>query len=461
MKSNVLLMGMITLVMLSACKKDNDETPGNEIDIPDGYSLYWHDEFESASIDMASWNYETGDGTDYGLPSGWGNNEKQIYTSDSENAEIISDENESVLAITALKDNSGGYTSARLTTKDKVSVRFGRIDVRAKLPWGQGIWPALWMLGDNIDLVDWPGCGEVDFVEVLGHDPSTLYTTLHYTNGVQKKGEVQGVYELPSGDFSDGYRVFSVDWTPDEIAFSVDGQEVYRASIGNDMKEFLRSSYLIMNVAVGGNWPGDPDASTQFPQTMYVDYVRVFTKDGFQAPEPPVLDLEEETIGQVIEPNIGDHAIKEGFTDLGSLEVISFGGGGEPLVLSSDTAIDGDKSLVFDFPGGNWGGAYIELAESKDLSGYSTLKFSLNMPESLVNAEIKLEGQGTSASIFLADYAGTPVALGFKEYTIPLSDLSGLDLTGVNIPFAIWNPQDAGQNFLAAEVLIDNLYFSD
>ena len=129
--------------------------------------------------------------------------------------------------------------------------------------------------------------------------------------------------------------------------------------------------------------------------------------------------------------------------------------------MTSETAIDGDLSLVFDFPGGNWGGAYIELTAAKNLSNYTYLKFSLNKPTSLVTAEIKLESPSGNASVFLADYTGSPVAEGFVEYTIPLADFTGLDLTQITIPFAIWNPMGSYQNFVAATVLIDNVYFSN
>ena len=446
--------------MFFACNKGNEDTK-NKIEIPEGYTLIWADEFDGSSVNPDFWKYETGDGTDYGLPAGWGNDEKQIYTSSSENSAIENDGGVTALAITAREDNSGGYTSARLTTRDLISIRFGRLEVRAKLPKGQGIWPAIWMLGENIDTIGWPGCGEIDFVEVLGHEPSVLYTSLHYTNGIQEKGDIQNVHHLPAGSFSDGYHTFTLDWTPDSLIWSVDGQQVFQTTIESDMKEFLRSSYLIINVAVGGNWPGDPDGTTVFPQTMYVDYVRLFSKDGLQVPAPPPLDIEEETVGQIIEPNIGDNAIREGFTELGNLDVISYGGGGEPEVSTSDTAIDGELSLVFDFPGGNWGGAYIELASAKNLSSYTYLKFSLNKPASLVNAEIKLESPSSNAIVFLEDYTGSPVAEGFVEYTIPLDDFTGLDLTQITIPFAIWNPVGSYQNFVAATVLIDNVYFSN
>jgi len=460
MKKLLIFLTIAISGLFFSCNKD-DEDNKNQIEIPEGFTLIWNDEFDATNINPDHWKYETGDGTDYGLPAGWGNDEKQIYTSNGENSIIENDEGVSALTITALSDNAGGYTSAKLTTKDLISLRFGRLEVRAKLPEGQGIWPAIWMLGDNIDTIDWPGCGEIDIVEVLGHQPSVLYTSLHYTNGNQEKGGIQNIHQLTAGSFSDEYHIFTMDWTQGSLTYSLDGQQFFQTIIEPDMLEFQRSSYLILNVAVGGNWPGDPDGTTIFPQTMYVDYIRLFSKDDLEVPVSPPLDIEEETVGQIIEPDIGDNAIRDEFTELGNLTVISYGGGGEPEVLTSETAIDGDLSLVFDFPGGNWGGAYLELATIKDLSHYTNLKFSLNKPASMVNAEIKLESPTNNAIVYLEDYTGSAVAEGFVEYSIPLADFAGLDPTQIKIPFAIWNPLDDSQNFVAASVLIDNVYFSN
>lgn len=455
----LLLVGIVI-----SCNNDDDsnELDLNEsVDVPteyEGWTLQWNEEFNEEQINTSNWNYELGDGTDYGLSVGWGNNEKQIYTSNSENSSIIEDEGVSVLAITALEDNSGGYTSAKLTTQNLFSTRFGRIEVRAKMPKGQGLLPAIWMLGDNKEQIDWPGCGEIDIVEVLGNQPSRSYSSVHYTNGENNYGENQRSLFI-SSDFSDSYHIFTLDWNPESLKFSVDGYQLSAILIEDDMKEFLRSSYLILNVAVGGNWPGEPDATTIFPQTMYTDYIRVYSKNDFQAPDAPALDIEEETIGQFIEQTIAEHSIQDGFTDLGSLEVIVYGPGA-PEVSSSETAIDGDASLVFDFPGGNWGGGYLQLDTPKDISAFTHLKFSLNKPDAYVNSEIKLEAGATNAFVYLADYTGTELTDGFVEYTIPLTDFSGLDLTGLTIPFSIWNPQDASDAFVEATVLIDNIYFS-
>jgi beta-glucanase (GH16 family) len=462
MKRSTIFLSIILITLFNACdNKDDDVVPGNTVEVPEGYSYVWADEFNGDQINMANWNYETGDGTEYGLPAGWGNNEKQIYTTSDENSKIVNDEGNSVLAITALSDNTGGYTSARMTTKDKTGVRFGRIDVRAKFPEGQGLWPAIWMLGENIDLISWPGCGEIDITEVLGHETSTLYTTLHYTNASNAHGQDQQVYNLDDGSFSDDYHVFSLDWTPESMIFSLDGEQYFQISIATDMKEFQRSFYLVLNVAVGGDLPGDPDPTTTFPQTMYVDYIRVYSKNDLEIPEAPELNIEEETIGQYIAPGLADHAVRDGFTELGNIGVIVWGGGGEPEISGSEISIDGDSSLSFNFPGGNWGGGYIEMAEPKDLSNYSSIHFSIRTDDDFTDAEIKLESTSTNASIFLKNYTGTVVAEGFTEYAISLSDFSGLDPSELTIPFAMWNPLDNLQNYYTGLILIDNIYFSN
>lgn len=457
-KPLLLLLFFASLIIIPGCD-NTDPAPNDEIDIPEGYSLFWSDEFNDATINTQNWDFELGDGTDYGLPAGWGNNELQLYTANNENASIVSADGQSVLRITALKGSDNSYSSAKLVTKDLASFRYGIVEVKAKMPEGQGIWPAIWLLGENRNEVDWPGCGEIDIAEVLGNQPEKYYATVHYTNGENKKGETQQEHSLSSGSFSADYHVFGLNWTPEEMIFTLDGTMIKSIPIEADMKEFQRSMYMILNVAVGGYWPGEPDNSTVFPQHMDIDYVRVFTQDGFTPDDPPILDVEEETIGQAIEPNIADNAIKEGFTDLGNLKVIAYGGGGEPLVETSATAIDGDLSLQFAYPGGNWGGAYIEMSEVRDLSQYTMLKFSLHKPAALFDGEIKLESSGVGSAVYLKDYTGLETTDGFVEYTIPMADFTGLDFSDLKIPFAIWNPVDSDGNFVAATVLIDNLHF--
>lgn len=449
---------LLTIGIGISCDKGDDTNNPHAPTVYEGWTLKWNEEFNKKKINLNNWNHELGDGTAYGLPVGWGNNEKQIYTSIEKNSKIIDDEGASVLAITALKGNAGSFTSAKLTTQKHFSMRFGRIEIRAKMPKGQGLLPAIWMLGDNKDKIDWPGCGEIDIAEVLGNNPSKLYSTVHYTNGENKQGEIQKEYDLPTGDFSDAYHIFRLDWTPESLTFGLDGKETGTILIKDDMKEFLRGFYLILNVAVGGNWPGEPTATTVFPQTLYTDYIRVYSKNHFEAPDAPALNIEEETIGQILEPNIGNNAIKDGFNELGNSKVVVYGPGA-PNISTSETAIDGDVSLVFDFSGEKWGGAYLELEKAKDISTYTNIKFSLNKPNTLTNAEIKLEAGATNAAVFLKDYTGTDLTDGFVEYSIPLTDFAGLDLTGLTIPFSIWNPKDASDALVKATVLIDNVHF--
>ncbi len=452
------------ICIFSSCsdKESDTEVLVPSIEVPDGYSLVWSDEFNSTSINASNWNYEIGDGTDFGLKAGWGNNELQLYTSNSENSGIVNDADASSFFIKAKSDGLGGFSSAKLTTNKLISVRFGRVEVRAKMPTGQGIWPAIWMLGDNVDQIDWPGCGEIDLAEVIGNQPSKMYSTVHYTDKDNSHTEVQESYELIDGTFNDAYHVFSLDWTPEKLTFTVDGNQVSQVLIESDMKEFLRSFYLVLNLAVGGNWPGSPDASTDFPQTIYVDYVRVFEKNGFEPPIAPVLNIEEEIIGQDIDSNIVYYAIKGDFLSvLGDASIVVYGGGGEPSVGASKFAIDGDHSMEFEYPGDSWGGGYIELKNTVDLSNYSMVKFSLNKAVPITNAEIKLESPSTDFFVYLKDYSGIDVGEGFTEYSIPLSDFIGLDLSEISIPFSMWNTQDIDDNFVGGTVLIDNLYFSN
>lgn len=237
-----------------------------------GYTLVWNDEFSGTTLDANAWNYETGNGS-----GGWGNNELEYYTSSAKNA-FVSNGN---LIIEARKESISGfnYSSARLTTQAKKSFTYGRIDMRAKLPKGKGIWPALWMLGSNINSVGWPACGEIDIMEYLGHETNKTYGTLHYGASSATHGSKGSSYTLSSGAFSDRFHVFSMEWKQDQIKLFVDNNlflTMNRADAGSSPYPFNLPQFFIFNVAVGGNWPGNPDATTAFPQRMIVDYVRGF-----------------------------------------------------------------------------------------------------------------------------------------------------------------------------------------
>lgn len=234
-----------------------------------GMELMWSDEFEGTQINSANWTYDLG-------ASGWGNNEWQNYTSSSENSSVA----DGFLTITAKQEAGGGYTSARLKSVDLQEFQYGRIDIRAKLPEGQGIWPALWMLGANFPESGWPSCGEIDIMELVGHQPSTVHGTAHWGADWTQHQYTGSSISLPAGQkFSEAFHLFSIEWSENSITWLMDDQEYF--SINNTQMNgqpypFNAPFFFIMNIAVGGNWPGYPDGTTSFPQTMVVDYVRVF-----------------------------------------------------------------------------------------------------------------------------------------------------------------------------------------
>jgi hypothetical protein len=241
----------------------------------DGYTLVWNDEFSGTGINSDNWVFEVGDG----CPNlcGWGNNELEYYR--PQNAWV----GEEVLTIEARKENFGGrnYTSARLKTQGKKSFQYGRIDIRALLPKGQGIWPALWMLGNDITSVGWPKCGEIDIMEMIGGQgrERQVHGTLHWDNGGGHASYGQS-YTKPTGTFAGAYHVFTLIWTESSMKWYVDDQIFNTVDITEpSMSEFRQPFFFILNVAVGGSWPGSPDATTVFPQQMKVDYIRVFRKD--------------------------------------------------------------------------------------------------------------------------------------------------------------------------------------
>lgn len=238
------------------------------LDYPD-YTLVWNDEFEGNSL-SSDWVHETGNG-DWG----WGNNELQYYRSENTSVE------DGVLTITAKKQSFGGYsyTSSRIKTQGFQSFKYGRVDIRAAVPYSQGIWPALWMLGDNITSVGWPACGEIDIMELIGGEgfnDRTVHGTIHWDqNG--SHAEYGGSNSLSSGLFAESFHVFSIIWDENEIRWLRDDIQYNVADITPEaMSEFHENFFFIFNVAVGGNWPGDPDETTIFPQHLYVDYIRVF-----------------------------------------------------------------------------------------------------------------------------------------------------------------------------------------
>jgi len=215
---------------------------------------------------------------------GWSNHELESYTNRAPNAHVQNGN----LVITAKKEIYKGtdgitrqYTSARLKTLGLFEQKYGRLEARIKIPRGQGVWPAFWMLGNNIGTVDWPDCGEIDIMENVGKEPDKVYGTIHGP-GYWGGNGLGGSYTLPSGKFADNFHVFAVEWEPSTVRFYVDGN-LYETRTPADLPAgkawvFDHPFFILLNVAVGGDWPGSPDRTTIFPQQMLVDYVKVYAR---------------------------------------------------------------------------------------------------------------------------------------------------------------------------------------
>ncbi len=235
------------------------------------YELVWSEEFDYEGLpDSSVWTMEEGGG-------GWGNNELQYYTKNDLDNAIVAD---GKLTIKVLEESYGGrdYTSARLITLGKVNFRYGKVEVSIRLPYGQGIWPAFWMMGEKITRVGWPACGEIDILELVGGPDSdnVVHGTAHWDNN-GSHAMYGGSTTLPEGIFADTFHVFSIEWTPEVIRWFLDGEQYHVIDITPaELGEFHDAFFLLLNVAVGGNWPGSPDGTTVFPQVMEVDYARVY-----------------------------------------------------------------------------------------------------------------------------------------------------------------------------------------
>ena len=254
----------------STAESESQYDPGQ------GWTLDWADEFEGDSLDTSNWNRQVVD-------AGQFNEEWQRYTDSSENS-YVEDGN---LVIKAIHEGDthgmNEYTSARLNTANKQDWKYGKIAARIKLPYGQGIWPAFWMLGANIDEnggdTPWPQSGEIDILELYGtEDDGVVEANLHYADEDGEHAQMGAVaYELENGRFADNFHIFELEWDENEIKWFVDGEQYASQSITSDeLSEFHKEFFLLLNIAVGGTWAGRPDETTDFPQYMYVDWVRVY-----------------------------------------------------------------------------------------------------------------------------------------------------------------------------------------
>lgn len=320
-------VAVFPLLLSAGCGKPAPAEPVEEIpaapviqEIPvpeiEGYSLLWHDEFSGNELDTSIWNYEPHE-------PGWTNHELQEYTTSTDNV-FLRDGN---LVIKAIKDDENyptSYTSGKVTTQNKQDFLYGKVVARAKVPEGKGLWPAIWMMPtDESYYGQWPKCGEVDIMEVLGSDVTTAYGTLHYG---EPHSEQQGIVTLDSGSFADSFHDYSVEWEPGEMRWYIDDNlyltvnDWFTCVDGEDDKPypapFDQTFFVQMNLAVGGDWPGNPDDTTNFDNAEFlVDYVRVYQKESYDTnvKKPEKIYREADETGNFI--HNGDFSVAENLSD--------------------------------------------------------------------------------------------------------------------------------------------------
>lgn len=249
------LLIIISLITIFSCKEEKQE------------NIVFFEDFNTENLNETHWNYELGNG----CPNlcGWGNNERQYYTKENVS---IKDGN---LVITATKDSTK-YYSGRITTKDKVEFTYGTVEVKAKLPLGHGLWPAIWMLGSDIEEVGWPACGEIDIMEYVGKTPREIHTTLHTPSSF---GQSINTNVETLENIEEGFHVYKTNWSKDAIKFYIDNQLVYTFSPEEKDKKnypFNKPFFIILNMAIGGNFGGPDVDDSVFPQEFIIDYVKVY-----------------------------------------------------------------------------------------------------------------------------------------------------------------------------------------
>ncbi|WP_158846653.1 family 16 glycosylhydrolase [Algibacter sp. L1A34] len=256
---------VLPMLVITSCATDDTQTVAKFTD------LVMQDEFDAnGALDGSIWDFNIGNGE-----NGWGNNELQYYTNRAENAVVQN----GVLIMTANKESFQGsdYTSARILTKGKFEQTYGRFEARIRLPYGQGLWPAFWLLGADVDEVGWPQCGEIDIMENRGQEPTLISGTVHGP-GYSAGESISKSYELTNDRFDTGFHIFGIEWGPEYINYYVD-DVLYNQITPEDVTGewvYDHPFFIIINMAIGGDYVGAPNEETVFPQTMLVDYVRVY-----------------------------------------------------------------------------------------------------------------------------------------------------------------------------------------
>jgi beta-glucanase (GH16 family) len=451
---------LLTLILVALYGCGTGSGPSSITDPATGktLSLIWADEFSGVSLDTTKWNYDTGYGN-----NGWGNDEWQLYTSSSNNVTV---ENGN-LVITARCDSGncgkrdGTTTSARITTKGKFYTKYGSIQARIKIPGGKGTWPAFWMLGTNIDIVDWPKCGEIDILEVTKYDAAdkTTHTTIHWYDQTLVNNIAKGwTYFTGSKTFaeslSNDYHIYEVDWNADRIIGKIDGSTYYTKVIDPaTMEEFLRNFYLLFNVAVGGNLAEAPTVSgATWPQTMYVDWVRVYGSAPFVPSSSADAGLYSETKTDPAVPyariiNSADWSGDSAIPDLTSTAVIPKEG---TYVLSAHYLNDLGKG---------WNGIFFDFG-SVSVASFGSFYFSADTSKFANFKDLKIEfkdSANSAGSVMLSSL--TPTVSGtWATYQIPLKSIHSADLSKLAF-LGFISPVNASGTAIPGTLYFDDMYF--
>jgi beta-glucanase (GH16 family) len=441
----------------------------NSKDEPANYSLVWSDEFDGSTLSSDNWGIETG----YGGGFGWGNNEWQLYTNSPDNVSVQGGNlvlSARCASPPACGIRNGSITSARINTLNKFTFKYGRVEARIKPPVGTGAWPAFWMLGSNFPVVGWPHSGEIDIVEMhnLYSDDKTTHFTMHYcddaisSNPCEYNPGWQYVSQFKTFPYSlgDDFHVFSADWDANGVTGKIDDIPYFYLAIApGRMDEFLEEFFMILNVAIGGTLGGAPDASTPWPQTMLVDYVRVYQDvggDGTNTIGPPPPSPELGVYTESHTQNLLSSSIINGADFGGNVVIIN--------TSSTNVApFDGNVVLQVDYTntGRSYGGFLFDFGSGRDLSGYQTLKFSIDKSAISNMAKLNIEVENPGQQKFAAkldDY--TPVVSGnWATYEIPLADFSGADLTNI-VYLGFWTPRTAGGLRTFGTLYFDDIHFA-
>lgn len=418
---------------------------GSAYDPGTGWALSWSDEFDGTAVDTSKWAFDTGSG-------GWGNNELEYYTSRIENASVQNGE----LTIKALRESYNGmsFTSARMKTLNKFSARFGKIAARIRLPYGKGIWPAFWMLGEGFNGSNWPYCGEIDIMELKGGYDNVLYSTCHWDN--YGTYSYQGTTYTNAEAFNLNYHIFEIEWDTNAIVWKLDGVQYYTLNISSrTMSEFEFPFFILLNVAVGGSFfsPAitDPAAVTAtFPQTLSVDWVRVYAPN-FSLPAALTPDGSQD-VSVFSETHAGLNVLSTGATIDQWANTVT-------LTQTSTAASEGSTGLKATVGSVGWMGFGVSAYNiGHDLSAYanSYLKFDIKTSSSKTYKVGIKSGSTTEAWVTLTSAMGFVADGAWHTVTVPVSAFTGVKLNMISqyFMFASANGSQSGD-----VISIDNIYW--